>query len=233
MTATHTRPSLAAIVVFLALSIVHLGALVAGAGAVSSWTKPFLMPTLALAVILSGGLRFGKRGFLLVTALLFSTLGDIALLGNGDALFIAGLAAFLLAHVVYISIFAGSTGRGRPRWWSAVFVLWFGALMVILVPHLDALLVPVVAYGIVIATMAIVATRCSSRVALGAALFLVSDSILAIHLFVPGLALWQPDLLIMFTYLVGQGLLAWGLVTSWRDLASAANSPTVSKVAQA
>ncbi|GGE88281.1 lysoplasmalogenase [Mycetocola zhadangensis] len=229
MSATPTRSAFVAIAVFVAVSVLHLGALIIGAEQLSSWTKPLLMPTLAIAVIVVGGLRSGGRGYLLMIALLFSTVGDIALLGEGNTLFLIGLGAFLVAHIVYIAIFVGPTGRGWPRWWSAIFVVWFGILMAALVPHLDELLLPVVGYGVVIATMAIVSTRCAPRVMLGALLFLMSDSILALNLFVPNLEMWQPDLLIMFTYLAGQGLIAWGLVVSWRDRASDL-SPT-SKVA--
>ena len=186
--------------------------------------KPNLetLPTLAAVVILAGGLQFGRRGVLLVVALVFSTLGDIALLGEGSGMFIVGLSGFLLAHLTYIAIFTGFGGTGRPRWWSVTYVAWFAVLMVILVPHLGALLVPVVGYGAVIAVMAITATRWSPLVIVGATLFLFSDSVLAVDRFVPDPGLWQPGLVIMLTYIAGQALIAWGLVTTWQSRTPAA-----------
>lgn len=214
-----------AIILFVALSIVHLTALVVGWEPLRFWTKPFLMPTIAATVILAGGLRFGRNGILLVIALVFSTLGDIALLGEGSGMFIAGLSAFLLAHLAYIAIFTSSGGTGRPRWWSLIFVVWFAVLMITLIPHLGALLVPVVGYGVVISVMAIAATRWSPIVLVGATLFLLSDSVLAVDRFVPDAGLWQPGFVIMLTYIAGQALIAWGLVATWqsRTVAAAAN----------
>lgn len=214
MTATPAR--LAPIVVFVLVSLLHLVSLVVGWTTVSDWTKPFLMPTLGIAAMSAGALRFGRVGALLLAALALSTIGDIALLFDGSAPFIAGLTAFLLAHLAYIVIFAGASGVGRPRAWSIVFVAWLVLLMVILVPHLGSMLIPVVCYGVVIAAMAISATRCSPLVVVGATLFLLSDSVLAVNRFVPDANLWQPGLLIMLTYIGGQSLITWGLVRSWR-----------------
>jgi uncharacterized membrane protein YhhN len=215
--ARPNRATVAAIVLFAVLSMLHLTALIADWDLVRSWTKPFLMPSLTVSVVLAGALRVGRTGALLIAALAFSTLGDVALLGDGSAYFIAGLSAFLLAHVAYVAIFCTAVGRGKPRWWSVVYLAWFGVLMVVLVPHLDGMLIPVVGYGLVIATMAIMSTRCAPLVALGATLFLLSDSLLAINRFVPDAHLWQPGLLVMLTYIAGQALIAWGLVASWAD----------------
>ena len=227
MTATPTRQTKTAIILFVALSIVHLTAIVAGWEPLRFWTKPFLMPLLAATVVLAGGRRFGLPAVLLVIALVFSTLGDIALLGDGSGMFIAGLSAFLLAHLAYIAIFVGSGGTRRPRWWSVAFVGWFAVLMIILVPHLGALLVPVVGYGVVIAVMAITATRWSPLVIVGATLFLLSDSVLAVNRFVPEVVLWEPGLVIMLTYIAGQALIAWGLVATWQSRTSPAAPRTI------
>lgn len=217
MTVTPTRPTIAAIVVFLVLSLLHLTALFAGWAPVSEWTKPFLMPALGIAVICAGGIRFGRPGILLLVALAASTVGDSALLSAGDTAFIVGLGAFLIAHLTYGAIFVGPTGSGRPRPWLVVFVAWLAVLLFVLVPHLGPLLLPVIGYGIVIACMAITATRCTPLVLIGATLFLVSDSLLAVNRFVPDAGIWEPDLVIMVTYIAGQALLAWGIVATWYD----------------
>jgi uncharacterized membrane protein YhhN len=199
MTATPAR--LAPIVVFVLVSLLHLVSLVVGWTTVSDWTKPFLMPTLGIAALSAGALSFGRVGILLLAALALSTIGDIALLFDGSAPFIAGLSAFLLV-----------------------------LLMVILVPHLGSLLIPVVGYGVVIAAMAISATRCSPLVVVGATLFLLSDSVLAVNRFVPDANLWQPGLLIMLTYIGGQSLITWGLVRSWGQRARRMPSRPIPRV---
>ncbi|PWC08027.1 hypothetical protein DF223_01315 [Mycetocola zhujimingii] len=218
--ATPTRQTIAAVAVFVALSVVHLGALIGGLQPLADGTKPFLMPMLAVAVLCADVLRFGRRAWLLLAALALSCVGDVALLSNSSTAFVIGLSSFLLAHLAYIVIFAGATGAGRPRFWGLVYVAWLVALLLVLVPHLDALLVPVIGYGFVIAGMAIAATRCAPKVTVGATLFLLSDSLLAINRFVPDANLWQPGFLIMLTYIAGQALIAWGLVESWRAHAS-------------
>lgn len=218
--ATPTRRTIAAVAVFVALSVVHLVALIGGLQPLADGTKPFLMPMLAVAVLCAGVLRFGRRAWLLLAALALSCAGDVALLSDSNAAFVIGLSAFLLAHLAYIVIFAGPTGAGRPRVWSLVYVAWLVALMLVLVPHLGALLVPVIGYGLIIAGMAITATRCAPKVTVGATLFLLSDSFLAINRFVPDANLWQPGFLIMLTYIAGQALISWGLVESWRARAS-------------
>ena len=79
------------------------------------------------------------------------------------------------------------------------------------------LLVPVIAYGIVLTAMAAVASRCNRWVAGGGALFVVSDSILAINTFVPDARIPLVDFLIMVTYLAAQTLIVWGLLRHERD----------------
>ena len=67
---------------------------------------------------------FGHASPWLVAALVFSLLGDIFLMLPAD-LFLAGLAAFLIAHLAYIGAFAGAL---VPR------LLWLAVVLVVLAP---------------------------------------------------------------------------------------------------
>ena len=118
------------------------------------------------------------------------------------------VGVYLTAAVVALVLVLG---RGRLRWSAAAYVLWFIALVVLLAPHLGGMLAPVVLYGAVIATMAITATRCAPAVTIGATLFLLSDSLLALNRFLPHAGIWESGFLIMLSYMAAQGLIILGV----------------------
>ena len=68
------------------------------------YLKPFLIVFLLLAVYFSE--KFNSKKFL-ISALLFSWIGDIILLfaDRGELYFILGLVSFLLSHLIYIIVF--------------------------------------------------------------------------------------------------------------------------------
>lgn len=122
---------------------------------------------------------------LITAGLLWSLAGDVFLMLPGDR-FIAGLASFLVAHLLYIAAFARDGGnRGDLR--SAAVYLFGGAMLALLWPTLGALRLPVTVYVAVIATMAWQALARAQRrqtpdarlAAIGAVFFLLSDSALA------------------------------------------------------
>jgi uncharacterized membrane protein YhhN len=142
-----------------------------------------------------------------VAALVLSLLGDVFLMLPTD-LFVAGLASFLLAHIAYVVGFR-IDGASAAAWAvAAVCVLAVDAvvgrpvLTAVRRRHPD-LMVPVVAYMLVISAMvsAAVATAVALAVA-GAVLFFVSDTLIAWNRFV-GSRAWMP-LAIIVTYHVGQ-----------------------------
>ena len=131
--------------------------------------------------------------WLLTAALALSALGDLALAQEGDdRFFLAGLGAFLAAHIAYVALFA--TGNAGPailvaepwRLAAALAVCAFGVVMLTrLWPALDtAMRLPVLAYMLAIVAMGIAAfTTQSLAVMAGAVLFLASDAILATERF--------------------------------------------------
>ena len=146
----------------------------------------------------------------LVAALAFSLLGDVFLMLPAD-LFLAGLGAFLVAHLAYIGAFAAPV---VPRLvWLAVMI---GVLSPVAVRILRAvpdrgLRAPVALYSLAIALMVASAVASASSVAIaGAVLFLVSDMLIAWNRFVSPKS-WAP-LAIIVTYHLGQ----LGLATALR-----------------
>ena len=89
---------------YLALALLDTGLAAAGRSAARRASKPLLMPVLAL-----------QRDRPTQRALVLSGAGDVALLGDGDRAFTAGLASFLAAHLAWVSALRGRPPPGR-RW---------------------------------------------------------------------------------------------------------------------
>ena len=212
---------------YAVLAAVHLVVLVGGfGGAAVTVTKLLLMPALALAVLRSARPRRRSATIaLLLAAILLSWAGDAALTGSGATWFVAGLLCFLAAHVAYVVLFLReSRGSGRFPAWTAVYVAWYAGFLSLLAPHLGALFAPVAVYGLVLGAMAVVAARVGGLVAVGGALFLVSDTVLALGRFLPGYEFPAHDLVVMSTYLAAQGVIAFGVLRRSRDRANSLSS---------
>ncbi|HSH89972.1 MAG TPA: lysoplasmalogenase family protein [Ramlibacter sp.] len=155
----------------------------------------------------------GRFGMLLIGGLAFSLAGDCFLMFPGY--FIPGLVSFLIAHLFYIALFR----QGMP-WFpnrrALVITLGFGAAMyAFLFNGLNPVLkVAVAAYVVVIALMAaqaigratVLRDRASVMVAIGAAFFMLSDSLLATNKF--AFAFPMAQFFVLATYYVAQILIA-------------------------
>jgi uncharacterized membrane protein YhhN len=145
----------------------------------------------------------------LIAALALSLLGDVYLMLPGDR-FIAGLSAFLLAHVAYIFAFDVSL-RGGLIWLIVVLVVTAPLALRILgaITH-PGLRNAVVIYMAVIGFMAASALASGSWLAaLGAISFVASDLTIAWNRFVQPFA--AARLFLIVTYHVGQWWLVEGL----------------------
>lgn len=129
----------------------------------------------------------GREAALMLAGLALSAVGDVCLLGTAPAAFLAGVGAFLLAHVAFAAAFAPAADP------SLLVVLALVALAILVIrwlwPHLGALRLPVLAYCAAISVMALLGLGTPRRaVQLGAALFYLSDLAVARDRFVaPGL----------------------------------------------
>ncbi|WP_349898328.1 lysoplasmalogenase [Parafrigoribacterium soli] len=197
---------------YLLVSVIHLIALVSGADAIGDFTKPVLMVLLFVAFLFCLPRARGEVARLGSLGILLSWLGDVALASPDDLGFILGLGFFLLAHLAYVTLFFRRLRMWRPRALALVYAVWLAAFVVLLAPHLGSLLIPVIAYGVVLGSMGALALHCNRWIAVGGALFVVSDSLLGLAKFLPGFALWQSDFLIMLSYLLAQGLIAFGVL---------------------
>ncbi|MBN1316983.1 MAG: lysoplasmalogenase [Anaerolineales bacterium] len=150
--------------------------------------KPLTMVFIILTATLGGGVwPFYKS--MIVAGLVFSLVGDVLLMLPSNH-FLAGLAAFLTAHLFYIAAFSSDIS-GLIVW--PIIPLAAGGIFVymIVAPALTNLKIPVLIYILVILIMAWLAwerwnqTRTSEALlaASGAILFMISDAILAINRF--------------------------------------------------
>jgi uncharacterized membrane protein YhhN len=177
-------------------------ALLAGAGRSRErrLTKPLLMP-----VLMAGSDRGSRR------ALALGAAGDVALLGDSDAAFTAGLACFLAGHAAWIHDLRQRPGGGRLRSRPGLAVPYlaaFATLNAYLWPKTGKDRVPVLAYSAALLAMSLVALDSGSRrTAAGGALFLISDTLLALEKF-GGIELPAHEGLVMATYAAAQALLA-------------------------
>jgi len=195
--------------------VIHLGAILLSLDGVVEWTKPLLMPALAVALVWAAPQRRSPAVVLGIIALTLSWLGDVTL-----RWFVVGLACFLLAHIAYLVLFATRLAVRRPPWWALVYAAWLVVLLTLLTPETGPLLIPVIAYGVVLCTMAAYASRCNRWVAAGGAFFVLSDSILAIDKFLPEAGIPLAGFLIMATYLAAQTLIVWGVLRHERGRVS-------------
>jgi alkylglycerol monooxygenase len=174
--------------------------------------KPLVM-LLAIAMVASRGpVPLDKFRGLLIAALAFSLAGDCFLMFPGY--FIPGLVSFLIAHLGYIALF-----RHDAPWFAnrkaLACTLGAAALMyAVLFPGLPPVLkVAVACYAVVIACMAAQAVgrasflrdRGALHVAMGAVIFMLSDSILAINKF--AIPLPAAQFFILATYYAAQVLI--------------------------
>jgi uncharacterized membrane protein YhhN len=148
---------------------------------------------------------------LIVAGLVFSLAGDVLLMLPRDR-FVAGLAAFLLAHLLYIGAF---TFGVRTIWWIVLPLAAYGVVLLrILLPHVaNRLKAPVIVYALVLLAMAWAAAARGvtglpggAFAAAGALLFVASDSALAINRFARPFR--GADAVVLGTYYAAQTLIA-------------------------
>lgn len=217
-----------AFIPFAFASVVHVWTLAVDATDAAGPTKLMLMPFLALAVVWAGHHEWTTAHTVLVTAIGLAWIGDGAgpLFPGADTLPLM-LLFFALAHLCYIWLFWRVLPVRRLPWWAAIYAAWFVTLLAVLWNDLGALLVPVAAYGLLLAGTAASAARCHPLIASGGASFLLADSVLAFELFRPeALPAWSSPV-VMTMYCLGQGLLAAGVIVSVRERAVSRQPSTV------
>jgi len=144
-------------------------------------------------------------------ALVCGAVGDGCLSRPDTAAFLAGMAAFGLGHLLY-ALWAFDPAGVIPCLWPGVAVAILAASTELwLTPRTGALRWPVRAYVALIALMALAAlTRGTPFVVAGAALFLLSDLLLALDIFILKPAPPTVQRLIWTAYWLGQAMIIKG-----------------------
>jgi uncharacterized membrane protein YhhN len=211
------------VAIFLFILMIHIWGQYTGNEWLEKLTKPLLIPVLAGYFLWStksfaSGLKKWIAG-----ALFFSWAGDLLLMfvSSDSDFFLAGLAAFLVAHICYILFFHVIRVQGKIK--GKLFLLllvfiYYVGLMTILSPWLGSFKLPVRIYGVVICFMLMLAMhmlyiknkKAGWDMFSGALLFILSDSVLAVNKFYIPFA--EAGVIVMLTYGFAQLLIVRGAV---------------------
>ena len=184
-----------------------------GPALVHSLFKPLVVVFLMVSVWVPTQGPSSRYRYAILGGLGFSLAGDIFLMLPQD-LFVPGLVSFLVAHLFYIVAFAPEALRRLSMGCAVPFVVYGVGLNALLYGYLGAMRWPVWAYSVAILTMAyfalrrwMIARRGAALLAfVGAVLFVLSDSVIAISRFRGGFP--QAGLVILSTYFLAQSLIA-------------------------
>jgi uncharacterized membrane protein YhhN len=144
--------------------------------------------TIAIIFFASSNRSMSRLSAQMVTALIFCLLGDIALIWN--QFFLVGVGLFLVAHLLFIRALKNRFGfKILPLAFlfslvalvSIVYILWSGlaGILKVAVPTYAIVISVMVAQAISVALRK--RSKMRSQLALGAILFMVSDTLLGIN----------------------------------------------------
>lgn len=189
--------------------VLHLGVQLLGLDVTASATQPLLMPALAGVLLTVTEAPRGRLVRLALLALGLSWLGDaVPRVVPEGADFLVMVAFFLGAQVLYALAFWPRRARSllaRPAL-TAPYLLAAAAMVVACAPAAGALLPVIAVYASAIVLMALLATGLGRAGTVGGAVFVLSDSLIALDAFgaltLPAQGFW-----VMSTYLLAQLLL--------------------------
>ena len=152
--------------------------------------KPLTTSLILLIVVQTTSPISVAYKYVILAGLLFSLAGDVFLMLPSDK-FVAGLVSFLVAHILYIVAFTLFAGFYTSLIGLLPFVIYGGIMYRLLSPYLGQMKLPVIIYMVVIMLMAwqamgqwLQSEYSGAFLAfVGAILFVVSDSALALNRF--------------------------------------------------
>lgn len=217
---------------FVALAISELLSHLFGWVEVHHFTKPLLMPVLLVYLRKAMKAPLNTSFMLAVGALLFSFGGDAMLMFDSKPIyFLIGLGSFAIAQTLYV--FAFRKARYDSDWrlptayqlgYAAPFVIFVIILLWMLLPVVgEDMRIPVVVYALLILSMAVSAVYRVNRtnqdsynqVFMGAVLFVLSDTLLAINKFHTPME--YSRIWVMSTYILAQWNIINGLVKHYNE----------------
>lgn len=197
----------ACLLTYAAASVVDVVAQLADQRLLISVLPVVLMPLLTSYLVLS--VARTRQTTILVVGLVFAWLGDSV---PGSPLVL--IAFFLGTQLAYCVAFAPQWRRSliaRPTVLVA-YVVPVLALVVTLGSRAGDLAVPVIIYGVLVASMVALASGVGWRCTLGAVAFFISDTVLGYELFVDPTDRPLTGAIVMATYLIGQLLIVVGMI---------------------
>ena len=210
---------------FILASAVNFAGKFVGGNILSICSKPLIVPSLALFcwLLLKRNGISGLRVTTLISALTFGSIGDILLMFDGQAAFLAGLTSFLIGHIFYlVTIGAPQKEPSGSRFTFAVIV----PVVLIFIMAMTSRLFKVKGFlGMAVTLYAVTFAFCINAgihnavikrqrlywiTVAGYVLFVMSDAILATGKFtdikIPASGFW-----VMLTYIIAQFLIAFSL----------------------
>jgi len=218
------KSSIIIIIFFFLLGVLNIVFFYTGLTFGRYLTLPLMMPLLGLLYLRETQEKNLTRKMMVIAALAFSLGGDMLLLFWWNML-LFGLLSFLAAHIFYIFIFF--TGKCKdmmtfPKIMGSLLVILYGEILYSVLYFSPGLIqemrIPVLIYASTFTIGIIAAISRYSKVSmnsfwlllLGAVLFLISDSIIAVNKFI------QPYhwsfLFILSLYFTGQFFIILGLI---------------------
>lgn len=183
------------------------------------WPVNTLVKGLAVAplAVIAWRLLRGRDGKLLGLALLLSSLGDIFLALRNGNYFVFGLLSFLVAHLFFITLWIRHwpqplSASGPQKLLLAALILFLLTMLWWLLP-VPGLSVPVAVYMCVLTTMVMTSALAelkSNWAVIGAILFLLSDTLIALSTFKQVVGGKLAGCLIWSTYYLAQYFLTFG-----------------------
>lgn len=211
------------LIIFFAVLAADITGIQLNNGLLQYISKPLIIPVILVYFLSQTNNISSKLKKWIVLALFFSLVGDVLLMlqSGREVFFLSGLCSFLLAHIFYILFFhyvrIREKVKGNP-WLLLIVVIYYAGLIYLLSPFLGDMKLPVRIYGVVISVMFMLAMHmlmiknkiAGREMMIGALLFVISDSVLAVNKF------YQPfdgaGVVIMLTYGLAQLFIVKGAV---------------------
>lgn len=187
----------------------------------------FVKPLIVISLVVFYFQNVEVKNRLFVLALFFCWLGDLFLVFDhvNELYFMGGLGSFLIAHVLLIFLYGklknptGVSLNGPQKARVSFPIILAGTgLISILYPTLGALKIPVIIYAVALMIMVLqsvyrygfTSSQSFWSVCVGALLFMLSDSLLAINKFYQPIA--SAGVLVIATYMAALYFIVQGVI---------------------
>jgi uncharacterized membrane protein YhhN len=195
--------------VFVLVSVLDIVGVIFKIAVLIQIFKPLILLSLLVLYVIS----VSKINKTYILALIFSFFGDVFLMFSEDVYFKVGLVSFLIAHLFFIKIVLKSIQKATVSTIIISSIPYFTSFLILILflkNSLNELLIPVIIYGLTISIFGTVSlisylnqkSKKSLLMLVGATVFIVSDTVLAINKFYAPSHVFS--VLTMFSYIIAQ-----------------------------